>query len=139
MSTTDPAAPQPPVTPAPPQVEHAPQTPEEVQSLAQEFAKLREEMAQFRTEQQQARIPRAAQPEIVETPEEREAKRVEEISKFSHYCPACGRLYNYMRECTGYPASPHPPVDTVSTDELAGDPANYTKAPNTDESATAIA
>jgi hypothetical protein len=38
-----------------------------------------------------------------------------------YYCPGCGRRYNYQRECTGYPASGHAPIEVVSTDELDGD------------------
>lgn len=49
------------------------------------------------------------------------------------YCPACGRRYNYQRECTGRPGTGnHPPTDVVSTDELKGDSEGHTAAPNTD-------
>lgn len=50
-----------------------------------------------------------------------------------YYCPGCGTRSHYMRSCTGRPEAPHPPIDTVSTDELSGDPANHTPAPNTDK------
>lgn len=48
------------------------------------------------------------------------------------YCPGCGRRYSYRRECVGRSSEqPHPPIEVVSTDELNGDPAHFTPAPNT--------
>ncbi len=68
---------------------------------------------------------------IEKTPQE---KRAEEVKKnyldHSHYCPGCGRVSNYPRECTGTKEAPHQPIEAVSTDELRGDdPAKYTPAP----------
>ncbi len=49
-----------------------------------------------------------------------------------YYCPGCGRRWNYPTECRGQsPATPHPPIEVVSTDELSGDPGNHTPAPAT--------
>ena len=46
------------------------------------------------------------------------------------YCPGCGRRYGYQTECRGQSAAlPHPPIEVVSTDELAGDPDGHTPAP----------
>jgi hypothetical protein len=46
------------------------------------------------------------------------------------YCPGCGRMYGYQRECTGSSEAPHPPIEVVSTDELSGDPEGHTPAPS---------
>jgi hypothetical protein len=50
------------------------------------------------------------------------------------YCPGCGRPFQYEGECTGASlASPHPPVQTVSTEELHGDDTEaHTAAPATE-------
>lgn len=48
------------------------------------------------------------------------------------YCPGCGRRWNFLTECQGMnPSTPHPPIEVVSTAELAGDPAKHTPAPST--------
>jgi hypothetical protein len=47
------------------------------------------------------------------------------------YCPGCGKRGGYAQQCTGKPESPHPVIEMVSTDELSGDPENFTKAPDT--------
>ena len=91
----------------------------------EEVAQLREEVAKNR------RIPQQVQA-VVQSPEELLAARLQAISEHSHYCPGCGLLYNYMRECRGRPEAPHPPIDVVTTDELHGDPVGHTAAPNTD-------
>lgn len=38
------------------------------------------------------------------------------------YCPGCGERYEYRQRCTGKAESPHPPIEVVSTDELANEP-----------------
>lgn len=50
-----------------------------------------------------------------------------------YYCPGCGRQYLYPAECRGTDQAPHPPIQTVSTDELDGDPADHTPAPASGE------
>lgn len=46
------------------------------------------------------------------------------------YCPGCGRGFGYPAECVGLSAAqPHPPIQTVDSDELDGDPADHTPAP----------
>jgi len=48
------------------------------------------------------------------------------------YCPGCGRRWNFLTECRGQSeAAPHAPIEVVSTDELDGDPADFTAAPDT--------
>ena len=92
-----------------------------------EVQALREEVAANR------RVPQQVQA-VALSPEELLAARLDEISQHSHYCPGCGRLYDYQRECNGKPEAPHPPIEVVSTDELrAGDPVAHTAAPNTDK------
>lgn len=46
------------------------------------------------------------------------------------YCPGCGRGLKYEGECYGTNEAPHPAIQTVSTDELTGDPAKHTPAPD---------
>ena len=98
----------------------------EQQHHRQEMAALREQW-----ESQKAPAPSAA-PAANRSVEELEAERAQEISNFSHYCPGCGRLFNYLRECVGRAEAPHPPIEVVSTDELMGDDTSkHTAAPAT--------
>lgn len=46
-----------------------------------------------------------------------------------HYCPGCGRRSNGEATCTGSPAGPHQPIQTVPVSELKKDPAKHTPAP----------
>jgi hypothetical protein len=124
-----------PAIPQVPHVDHTPETPEEVQALADSFAAFRKEVADLRREMQLNRRPGLTISAPVESIEDRTKARVAEIAQHSYYCPGCGRLYDYQRECTGTLAAPHKPIEVVSTDELAGDPANHTAAPATDEAA----
>jgi hypothetical protein len=122
----------PPITPQVPQVDHPPTTPEEVQDLAAAFAAFRGEVAQLRQELAAARSPQKFMAAVTETIEDRTAARLAEIATHSHYCPACGLLYDYPQKCVGIAEAPHAPQEVVTTDELAGDPASHTAAPNTD-------
>lgn len=50
-----------------------------------------------------------------------------------YYCPGCGRRYGYQTECRGMSAAtPHPPIEVVSTDELkkGADTDKHTPAPD---------
>lgn len=59
----------------------------------------------------------------------------EPLPEQPYYCPGCGKRSKYPRECTGLAADkPHPPIEMIETDELAGDPSNHTAAPSTDDS-----
>lgn len=49
-----------------------------------------------------------------------------------YYCPGCGRGFLVPLECTGRPEAGHPPIQTVSTDELDGDTDKHTAAPATE-------
>lgn len=115
-----------------PHLDHTPETPEEVQALATAFAEFRKEVAQLRNELQAARQPQRFQAAVTETLEQRTARRLQEVAQHSHYCPACGLLYDYPQKCAGPVAAPHIPHEVVTTDELSGDPASHTAAPNTD-------
>lgn len=115
-----------------PKVEQAPQTAEDANQLGKMFAEYRAEVAALRQELQ-AHRPRTVQvagPQ--ETEQDRLDARLAAIAEHSHYCPGCGKLSKYPRECTGTPAGPHAPIEMVSTDELGGDPEKHTRAPSTD-------
>lgn len=74
--------------------------------------------------------PRPQQSSVALSAEELAARRADEIAEHSHYCPGCGRLYDYQRECVGRGEAPHPAIEVVSTDELKGDdPSKHTVAP----------
>lgn len=115
-----------------PQVEHPPQTPEEVLELGKMFAEYRAEVAALRQElaAHRPRTINVAAPQ--ETLEQRQEARLALIAENSHYCPGCGKLSKYPRECVGTPAQPHKAIEMVPTDELGGDPARHAKAPSTD-------
>ena len=101
----------------------------EQQQNRAEVASLRQELAQSKS----ASV--VAQPATnLQTAEDLLAARHEEIGKHSHYCPGCGRLYDYLRECLGSPSAPHPPIQVIPTDELKQDDVSqHTAAPNTDK------
>lgn len=84
---------------------------------------------------QQQQQPQAGQapsqaPQAPQAPEQ--APQPEKVAEEPYYCPACGQRVEYRQQCTGQDAaSPHPPTEVVSTDELnAGDPAQHTAAPD---------
>lgn len=122
-----PTAGTPPVT-APEAPTTAPQQHLSADEIRQEFARLRGEVAAARGPQTTAPAP-----DVASSPETRIKERLKEIADFSHYCPGCGRLAKYARECTGRPEAPHAPIEMVSTDELGedSDPAGHTRAPAT--------
>lgn len=59
------------------------------------------------------------------------ADRKAHLLAHSFYCPGCGKVSTYPRECKGASKeAPHPPIEMVPTDELKGDdPSKYTPAP----------
>lgn len=115
-----------------PKVEHAPETLEEVQALAKAFAEYRSEVAALRNELAAHRRRQPVAQVDQETVEQRTNKRLALIAEHSHYCIGCGALGKYPQKCEGPAGQPHPPLEMVSTEELAGDPANHTAAPSTD-------
>jgi len=119
----------------PPEVPHVdpPATAEDVAALHELLKEYRAEVAKFRQEAQDARQAPREVVAIVETLEDRTNARLEAIANASHYCPGCGKLGNYPQKCEGTREGPHLPIEMVSTEELAGDPANHTAAPNTDK------
>jgi hypothetical protein len=46
----------------------------------------------------------------------------EVLDEREYYCPACGRRYDYRRECNGTPEKPHQATEVVSTAELQDQP-----------------
>jgi len=89
-----------------------------------EVAALRDELAKSRQAPPQSTSN-------APTAEEALAARLAEIDAYPFYCPGCGALYKYQRECIGLSgAHPHPPIEVVSTDELkSGDTTQHTAAP----------
>lgn len=105
-------------------------TPDQAQELGAGFAAMRAEIAALRDELHKSNVSVAAIPVPTETAADRQAARDAAIAKASYYCPGCGNLGNYAQACNGLPGvGGHPPIEMVPTDELSGDPANYTKAP----------
>lgn len=101
--------------------------------VAQQEAQ-RAEIAQLRTEAAQ-REPVPVRTVDIPSEADRHAARMAEIAKHSHYCPGCGRLYDFPTECTGPTEAGHKPILVVATTELTeGDPSTHTPAPATDES-----
>lgn len=91
-----------------------------------DIAALRDEIAKARQP-----VPQATQ--NAPSAEDALAARMAEIEQFPFYCPGCGALYKWQRECIGIDgAHPHAPIEVVSTDELkSGDPTQHTAAPVT--------
>lgn len=91
-----------------------------------EVAAMREELAKAKTPAPQVNLS------VVKTAEQLLEERMAEIRQHSHYCPGCGKLSKYMRECSGKAEAPHPPIDMVPTEELLGDDSSkHTAAPDT--------
>lgn len=98
--------------------------------IRREQAAHREEVASLRAQLNAAKTPAPVASATAQTPEELLQARMDEVNQHDYYCPGCGKLYDYRRECTGSGVAPHPPIDVVSTDELkAGDPSKHTPAP----------
>ncbi len=132
--TTTPYVPPATTTPvAPPQ--EAPPAAQTTDDLLRELVAAqttyRAEVAQLREMWEQSRLTTTVnRPTVFETPEQRQDKGMAEIAQHSHYCPACGRLSKYLRDCSGKLGQPHPTVEMVSTEELlSGDPATHTPGP----------
>lgn len=105
----------------------------DLKTLQQEYRDsvnmLREELANAR----KAQIVRQPEDATPLSPEDALAARLAEVQDYPFYCPGCGALYRYERQCVGRSVeSPHPPIEVVTTDELkAGDPSKHTAAPDT--------
>jgi hypothetical protein len=133
MSTTDPTAPQSDETTDQPT--EAPTTDDLLHQVLSEQQAHRAEVAQLRQElaaqkQQPQVVNVQAAPQL--SAEERIKARLEEMAKKAFYCPGCGKLSDYPRECVGGEAG-HPPIEMVSTDEIkSGDPSQHTAAPTSD-------
>lgn len=104
---------------------------EKLTKLLNDQATYRQEVALLRQELADRAGPVATRQVDIPSEEERLAARMEAISNAAYYCPGCGRLSDYPRECVGPDtARPHAPIVVVSTDELrAGDPSQHTPAP----------
>ena len=103
-----------------------------LQTLLQKQQEDRAEMATLRQEVAASRKPAPVVTANAPSPAEALEARMADVNEHSHYCPGCGKLSTYIRDCLGNPASPHPPVQMVSTDELKGDDVSkHTAAPDT--------
>lgn len=103
-----------------------------LRQLLKNQAEDRKRIADLHEKVNAQKAPAPQQSSTVLSDEELQAQRAEEIGQHDFYCPACGLLYDYQRECTGRPEAPHTPLDVISTDELKGDDADkHTAAPNT--------
>lgn len=94
---------------------------------AEDRASLAALQEEIHRDRQQAPRPVSS---VVQSQEDLAAARAEELSQHDFYCPGCGRLYDYRRECSGRGEAPHPPLEVVSTDELKqDDTSKHTAAP----------
>lgn len=90
----------------------------------------RAEVQQLRDELAASKVPAPQVNVQALNAEELATKRAAEIAAYPFYCPGCGRLYDYQRQCTGSGEAPHPAIEVVATDELtSGDPTTHTPAP----------
>jgi len=86
---------------------------------------LRDEIAKSRKPQQQFQM-------VAKSAEELYEERIAEIREHAFYCPGCGKLSKYVKECFGKAESPHPGIEMIPVDELlSGDPSTHTPAPVT--------
>ena len=114
-----------------PNENEAPKSDSEIlQELLQMQREHRAEVAKLREEVNASKRPVPNVPVAHKSADQLYEERMAEIRAHSHYCPDCGRLSTYMRECAGSSADkPHPPRDMVSVEELLGDdPSAHTPA-----------
>lgn len=109
----------------------APETPEEVKELAAAFAEYRKEVEALRRDLAKFNKAPTQVTATVETVEDRTNARLAAIAEHSHYCPGCGKLGKYPQKCDGTAEGPHKSLEMVPTEELGGDPAFHTAAPDT--------
>lgn len=98
-----------------------------IRQLLKEQQEHRAEVAEMRKEINAQKVPAPAPSSTVQSPDELMAARLAEVAQHSHYCPGCGRLFDYQQKCQGRPEAPHPAIEVVSTDELkSGDETQHT-------------
>lgn len=103
-----------------------------LQQLLTQQAEHRAEVNAMRQEIARQRVAPPPGPQPLKSAEQLHEERMADIRAHSHYCPGCGALSTYMKECRGTGASPHPPIDMVNTEELlSDDPSQHTPAPAT--------
>jgi hypothetical protein len=92
----------------------------------------RAEVNALRQEISKNRAPSNNGPAILKTDDQLREERFADIRQHSHYCPGCGALSPFVKECTGKSEAGHPPILMVSTEELLSeDPTQHTPAPAT--------
>jgi hypothetical protein len=106
---------------------------EMLKALVAAQAAHREELSSLRAEVAAKQSPApTGLPATVKTPEQLYEERIADIRAHSHYCPGCGRLSTYMKECRGKDEAPHPAIEMVEVGELlSDDPTQHTAAPAT--------
>ena len=107
---------------------------EMLQQLLADQQAHRAEVAQLRDQLNSAKAPApSGAPARVQSPQELRQARIEEMQGAEFYCPGCGRVSNYPRECTGRAEAPHPPIEVVKTSEFnPDDPDTHVAAPSTE-------
>ncbi|MDE2101932.1 MAG: hypothetical protein KGL39_32095 [Patescibacteria group bacterium] len=92
----------------------------------------RKEVSELRDELAKSKAPVQQVLGIVKTADQLREERFADIREHSHYCPGCGKLSHYPKECFGTATSPHPGIEMVSVEELlSGDESQHTAAPDT--------
>ena len=94
----------------------------------------RKELAAMRAEIDSRQPPRPSGAPLTQlSPEEALSARMDTLNQHDWYCPGCGAVFHYQRECTGRGEAPHAPIDVVSTKEVTeGEPSDHTPAPNSE-------
>lgn len=106
-------------------VAEQPQTSEQLLTqLLEAQQQHRDELAAMRREldAERSRRPAPGPSATPVDPATLQRERLEQVAEHSHYCPGCGRLYDYPQRCQGGREAPHPPIEVVSTDELKNPP-----------------
>lgn len=104
-----------------------PTTEQLLQQILKQQEEHRQEVAKLREQYERPVVQAASATPL--SPEDALAARLQEVEGHSHYCPACGLLYDYPQRCHGKAESGHPPVEVISTDELkSGDPSQHSTA-----------
>lgn len=118
---------------APEEGQATPSVEEMLQQILADQQAHRAEVAELRAKIDAQKSPAPAQSASAQSAEELYAARMEDVKAHSHYCPGCGTLSHFIRQCFGRPEAPHPPIDMIPTDELTSDDTSqHTAAPNTD-------
>ena len=110
----------------------APSVEELLAELLQAQKEHRAEVNALRDEINKSRKPQVEYQMVAKSAEQLYEERIAEIREHAFYCPGCGKLSKYVKDCTGKAEAPHPPIEMIPVDELlSGDPSTHTPAPVT--------